>query len=79
MASKIDPIRPTDAEAIKLAKQLVRSARFGSLAVLDKDTGTPSVSRVATATDLDGSPIILVSELSPHTGAMKADPRISLP
>lgn len=78
MASKIDPIRPTDAEAIKLAKQLVRSARFGSLAVLDKDTGTPSVSRVATATDLDGSPIILVSELSPHTGAMKADPRISL-
>jgi putative heme iron utilization protein len=78
MAPKIDPIRPTDAEAIKLAKRLIRSARFGSLAVLDKDAGTPSVSRVATATDIDGSPVILVSELSPHTGSMKSDPRVSL-
>lgn len=78
MAPKIDPIRPTDAQAIRLAKQLVRSARFGALGVIDRETGMPSVSRVATATDLDGSPIILVSELTPHTGSMKADPRVSL-
>jgi putative heme iron utilization protein len=78
MAAKMDPIRPTDAEAVNLAKTLVRSARFGSLAVLDSSTGAPMVSRVATATDLDGSPVVLVSELSPHTGSMKSDPRVSL-
>jgi putative heme iron utilization protein len=78
MAPKIDPIRPTDAEAIRLAKQLVRSARFGALAVIDPATGMPSVSRVATATDIDGSPIILVSDLTPHTASMTADPRVSL-
>lgn len=78
MAPEIDPIRPTDADAIAQAKHLVRTARFGALAVLDSKTGIPTVSRVATATDIDGSPVILVSELSPHTGSMKADPRVSL-
>lgn len=71
-------IRETDAEAIRLAKGLVRSARFGALAVLDPATGTPLASRVGVATDADGTPVILVSGLSAHTSAILADPRCSL-
>ena len=75
---KKDVIRPTDAEGIRLAKSLLRAARYGALAVLEPETGAPFASRVATATDLDGSPLILVSTLSAHTGGLLADPRCSL-
>lgn len=70
-------LRPTDAEAIALARKLMRTARYGALAVLDPE-GAPMASRVAVATDLDGAPIILVSALSAHTGGLVADPRCSL-
>ncbi|MER8727990.1 HugZ family protein [Mesorhizobium sp. M0904] len=73
-----DVIRATDAEAIRLAKTLIRSARFGALAVLEPGTGSPLASRVGVATDIDGTPLILVSMLSAHTGAILADPRCSL-
>ena len=36
-----DVIRETDAEAVRLAKTLTRTARFGALGVLDPDTGVP--------------------------------------
>ncbi|QKC82264.1 HugZ family protein [Mesorhizobium sp. NZP2077] len=75
---KKDVIRETDAEAIRLAKTLLRSARFGALAVLEPQTGSPLASRVGVATDIDGTPLILVSMLSAHTPAMLADPRCSL-
>jgi heme iron utilization protein len=75
---KKDVLRPTDDEAIRLARRLLRAARFGALAVLEPDTGAPSASRVATATEPDGSPLILVSTLSTHTGGLVADPRCSL-
>ena len=71
-------IRETDADAIRLAKTLVRGARYGALAVLEPGSGSPLASRVAVATDLDGTPLILVSMLSAHTGAILADPRCSL-
>ncbi|WP_027150938.1 HugZ family protein [Mesorhizobium sp. WSM2561] len=73
---KKDVIRETDAEAIRLAKTLIRSARFGALAVIEPGTGSPLASRVGVATDIDGTPLILVSMLSAHTGA--SDPRCSL-
>lgn len=75
---KKDVIRETDAAAIRQARTLVRSARFGALAVLEPETGTPLASRVGVATDLDGTPLILISMLSAHTGALLADPRCSL-
>ncbi|OBQ73578.1 HugZ family protein [Mesorhizobium erdmanii] len=75
---KKDVIRETDAEAVRLAKTLLRSARFGALAVLEPQTGSPLASRVGVATDIDGAPLILVSMLSAHTPAMLADPRCSL-
>lgn len=73
-----DVIRETDAEAIRLATTLIRSARFGALAVIEPGTGAPLASRVGVATDIDGAPLILVSMLSAHTGAILADPRCSL-
>lgn len=75
---KKDVIRPTDSEAVRLAKTLIRSARFGALAVLDPATGSPMASRVGVAADIDGTPLILVSMLAAHTGALLADPRCSL-
>lgn len=75
---KKDVLRQTDAEAIRLARTLVRSARFGALAFLDPAAGAPGVNRVGVATDLDGAPLILVSMLSAHTPAILADPRCSL-
>ena len=78
MNNRPNVIRPTDAEAIRLAKTLLRSARFGAIAVIEPETGSPFASRVGVATDLDGAPLILVSLLSAHTRALLADPRCSL-
>lgn len=75
---KKDVIRETDAESVRLAKTLVRNARYGAISFLDPKTGAPSINRVGVATDLDGTPLILVSTLSAHTPAILADPRCSL-
>jgi heme iron utilization protein len=75
---KINPIRETSPEAIRLAKTLIRTATFGALAVLDPATGFPLASRVAVATDSAGAPIILISSLSTHSKALRADNRCSL-
>lgn len=71
-------IRDTDEESVRLARTLLRTARYGSLASLDPATGAPFASRVAVATEVAGDPVILVSQLSEHTGAILADPRCSL-
>lgn len=76
-AGRRDPIRPTDDEARELGRRLLRGARSGSLATLGRD-GHPSASLVSLATDVDGTPLILVSALSSHTGNLEADPRCSL-
>lgn len=72
------PIRPTDDEARALARRLIDDARFGALGVIDPQTGGPLVSRIAVATDAQGTPVTLVSDLSHHTGALRADPACSL-
>lgn len=78
MASRDAVLRPIDDGARALARRLVRTARFGSLAVLEKGTGHPWASRAAVAPDIDGAPVMLLSALSPHTAAIDADPRCSL-
>ena len=72
------PMRETTPEAVRLAKTLIRTASFGSIAVLDPHDGTPYVSRVSVATDFDGTPVTLISRLSFHTKALLADQRCSL-
>lgn len=70
--------QPVDEEARALAQRLLHGARYGALATLDPASGHPLASRVALATDVDGAPLILISALSAHTGALLADPRCSL-
>lgn len=78
MASKPEVLRPLDAEAIRLAKTLMRTARSGALATLDPATRWPLATRVGVSTDVDGTPTILVSALAAHAPALRADPRCSL-
>jgi putative heme iron utilization protein len=73
---------PTPAEAKALAiadaKRLMRASRTGALATLDFETGQPLATLVGVASDLDGAPLFLLSELSRHTRNLGGDARASL-
>lgn len=73
-----DPFRPTDEAAIALAHDLIAKARFAALGVRDLETGHPNVTRIALVPGPDGVPLTLISDLSPHTAALAADPACSL-
>ena len=75
--ARTDPIRPTDDAARALARDLLAAARFAALGTLEPGTGAPLVSRVALGLH-DGVPVTLVSDLSQHSAALRADPRASL-
>ena len=72
------PIRPTDDEARFLAKNLLTDARFGSLGVIEPETGMPMVTRVAVGTSPEGQALTLISGLSHHTKALRENPSASL-
>ncbi|MEQ9695084.1 pyridoxamine 5'-phosphate oxidase family protein [Shimia sp. SDUM112013] len=74
---EIDPFQTPDDAARALARRLIDDATYGALAVLTPE-GTPSVTRIAVATDKDGTPVTLISTLSTHTPALLVDPRCSL-
>jgi heme iron utilization protein len=69
---------PEDFNPIATAKELLRTTRAGALATIDRNTGHPFSSLVNVATDVDGSPLILVSRLSTHTANIEVDPRASV-
>jgi putative heme iron utilization protein len=69
---------PEDFNPIAAAKELLRATRSGALATIDRNTGHPFCSLVNIATDVDGSPLILVSRLSTHTANIEVDPRASV-
>ncbi|MFC5386117.1 HugZ family protein [Aquamicrobium segne] len=71
-------IQTVDDDTRRLAKTLLRNARFAALAFHETGSLTPMISRIGLATDLDGSPITLISGLSAHTQALQADPRCAL-
>ena len=73
-----DPLQPADAEARHLARNLMATARFAALGVIDPETGFPAVSRIALGTRPEGGLCTLVSGLSAHSRALRADPRVSL-
>ena len=73
-----DPFRPIDDDARALARDLIDTATHAALAVLQPDTGLPSVSRIAFTTDTEGMPMSLMSELSVHTAALSAQPTCAL-
>lgn len=67
---------PPDARA--QAKQLLRLARTGALATLDRATGAPLTTLVSVGSDYDGAPLLLLSALAQHTRNLAVDPRGSL-
>ena len=69
---------PADFKPLEVAKSLLRATRAGTLATLDRNSGYPFASLVNVATDMDGSPLILVSKLATHTANLEVDGRASL-
>lgn len=69
---------PADFTPLILAKSLLRTIRAGTLATIDRNTGHPFASLVNLATDIDGSPTILISRLSTHTANLEVDGRASI-
>lgn len=64
------------AAARRDGKRLLRMARTGALATLDG--GTPLTTLVGVASDWDGAPLFLMSDLARHTRNLADDPRASL-
>ena len=73
-----NPIRPTDTEARSLARGLITHARFAALGVIDPDSAAPMVTRIAFGTTPQGQPMTLISDLSQHTRALRANPAASV-
>jgi heme iron utilization protein len=71
-------LRETDEAARVQARAFVRGSAHGALATLELGTGWPLASKVSLAVDSDGTPLILISRLSAHYGALEADARCSL-
>lgn len=64
-------------EAVALAGDLLRRAGAAAFGTLTGD-GSPFVSLISVASDGDGSPLILVSELALHSANLRRDRRASL-
>jgi putative heme iron utilization protein len=58
------------------ARRLLRLSRTGALATLDG--GAPLTTLVGVASDWDGAPLFLMSQLARHTRNLAANPRVSL-
>jgi putative heme iron utilization protein len=72
-------MQPTaDFDASRVARLLLRRSRQGALASLMAGSGDPYCSLVNVASNVDGSPILLISRLALHTKNILADPRVSL-
>jgi heme iron utilization protein len=71
------PRAAPDFDALSLAKTLLRSVGSGALATLDAQ-GAPFSTLTTVATDTDGRPLLLLSQLAAHTRHLAADSRASL-
>jgi len=70
-------VTDTDFDAPATARTILRVAATGGLGTLGRD-GAPFTTLVTVATALDGSPLLLLSDLAVHTRNLKRDPRASL-
>ena len=67
----------TEQRPIAGARGLLRQCRHASLATLRPD-GSPFVTLVAMATDAQGDPLLLLSDLARHSANLASDSRVSL-
>ena len=65
-------------DPVASARALIRSSRRASLATLDAGSGQPYVSLIGMASDRDGAPLLLISDLARHTRNVEADSRASV-
>ncbi|MFC7051932.1 HugZ family protein [Hansschlegelia quercus] len=72
------PVATSEFDPVVSARGLLRSARRASLATRDSDGGRPYVSLVGVASDEDGAPLMLVSNLARHTRNLSASPEASV-
>jgi heme iron utilization protein len=75
---KRDVLRELTPEIVDEAAGLLAKSGYGALATLAPGDGWPQASRVALAWVDRFVPLILVSGLAAHTGALRAEPRCSL-
>ena len=69
---------PPGYDAVAESKRLLRATRSGALSTIERKGGHPFATLVTVATDHDGSPILLLSQLSAHTRNLDAEPRCSI-
>lgn len=72
-----DPVMNADAEARAEALALMQSGH-AALAWTDPDTGAPGISRITFAIDPVEGPLTLISELAPHTRALRESPACAM-
>ena len=72
------PTQPANFQPVLEAKALLRTVRAGALATLEAESGHPFATLVTVATQIDGTPLLLLSGLSAHTQNISADARVSL-
>ena len=70
--------QPANFRPVEEAKALLRAVRAGTLATIEAGSGQPFATLVTVATEIDGTPILLLSGLSAHTKNLLADARVSL-
>ncbi|MBV6631813.1 MAG: DUF2470 domain-containing protein [Alphaproteobacteria bacterium] len=68
--------RDATTQPARLARLLIRRARFGALGTADH--GHPHVSLIAVASDQRGQPLMLISDLAKHTQNIGRDVRASV-
>ena len=72
------PLPQNTFDGLGLAKKLLRAVPAAALATLTRETSFPFATLTSVATDVDGAPILLLSDLAHHTRNLRADPRGSL-
>ena len=70
--------QPVDDDVRSAARIMLRTARYGALALIDVDSKAPVVARVGVATDTDGMPVMPASSLSGRLESMSRDGRAAL-
>ena len=72
------PQMPAPEDVAPQARKLMRQVKKVALATLDRENGGPFISMTGVATEIDGTPILLLSELARHTQNILKDARVSL-
>ncbi len=78
MNEKMEPVRKTDDEAIRLARKLLNETKYASLGVNDTMSDFPLVSRVAAGFSQKTGLFFAGSDLSLHSKCLVKDKKCSL-